>query len=140
MTPDKDLAARLEELAPKVTDENLTDNGRYFSEFCQNLTSCNHGDTGEFGNKADGKLIELLWNSYRAGQLITHAEADAMVAAERADAERYRYLRERDLDTIADGGVFVGMTPANIVLNLEDLDTWVDAAIRAAATGTKEGE
>ncbi|OHQ72888.1 hypothetical protein [Pseudomonas aeruginosa] len=48
------------------------------------------------------------------------------------DAERYRWLRERDLETIRQGGVFAGMTPANIVLNLEHLDAAIDAALEGA--------
>lgn len=48
------------------------------------------------------------------------------------DARRYRYLRERDLDTIDKGGVFAGMTPENVVLNGDDLDQAVDAAMEAA--------
>lgn len=54
------------------------------------------------------------------------AERDAL----RADAERYRCLRGRDLNTIDVGGVFAGLTPQNVVLNGEDLDAAVDA-IRA---------
>ncbi|RTS51513.1 hypothetical protein DY943_17460 [Pseudomonas aeruginosa] len=50
----------------------------------------------------------------------------------RTDAARYRWLRERDLETISRGGVFAGMTPENIVLNLEDLDAAIDAAIEGA--------
>lgn len=50
----------------------------------------------------------------------------------RTDAARYRWLRERDLETISRGGVFAGMTPENIVLNLEDLDAEIDAAIEGA--------
>ncbi|MGU2021578.1 ead/Ea22-like family protein [Pseudomonas aeruginosa] len=50
----------------------------------------------------------------------------------RKDAARYRWLRERDLETISRGGVFAGMTPENIVLNLEDLDAEIDAAIEGA--------
>ncbi|OTH42557.1 hypothetical protein CAY90_27160 [Pseudomonas aeruginosa] len=50
----------------------------------------------------------------------------------RTDAARYRWLRERDLETIRRGGVFAGMTPENIVLNLEDLDAEIDAAIEGA--------
>ncbi|ENG9371326.1 hypothetical protein ABVN79_007021, partial [Pseudomonas aeruginosa] len=45
------------------------------------------------------------------------------------DAARYRWLRERDLETIRQGGVFAGMTPENIVLNLEHLDAAIDAAL-----------
>jgi hypothetical protein len=47
------------------------------------------------------------------------------------DAARYRWLRERDLDTIERGGVFAGMTPENYVLNGEDLDAAIDAAMEA---------
>lgn len=46
-----------------------------------------------------------------------------------ADAHRYRWLRERNLDTITTGGVFAGMTPQNIVLNGADLDNAIDSAI-----------
>jgi hypothetical protein len=45
------------------------------------------------------------------------------------DALRYRYLRSRDLDTIADGGVFAGTTPRNMVLSGGDLDRAVDDAM-----------
>lgn len=45
------------------------------------------------------------------------------------DARRYRYLRARDLDTIHKGGVFVGLVPQNLVVNEDDLDRAVDAAI-----------
>nr|WP_058164264.1 ead/Ea22-like family protein [Pseudomonas aeruginosa] len=48
------------------------------------------------------------------------------------DAARYRWLRERDLETIRQGGVFAGMTPENIVLNLEHLDAAIDAALEGA--------
>lgn len=55
---------------------------------------------------------------------------DRIVELER-DAARYRYLRERDLDTIDRGGVFAGLTPKNIVLNGDDLDAAIDAAMAA---------
>lgn len=48
------------------------------------------------------------------------------------DAARYRWLRERDLETIRQGGVFAWMTPENIVLNLEHLDAAIDAALEGA--------
>jgi hypothetical protein len=47
----------------------------------------------------------------------------------RVDAERYRWLRNRNLDAIKNGGVFAGMTPSNVVLNGEDLDLEIDAAM-----------
>lgn len=54
-------------------------------------------------------------------------------AADACDAARYRWLRSRDLETISQGGVFAGMTPENVILNGEDLDEAVDAAIAAKA-------
>lgn len=45
------------------------------------------------------------------------------------DARRYRWLRERDLETIDKGGVFAGITPQNMVINLEDLDQHIDEAM-----------
>lgn len=47
----------------------------------------------------------------------------------RRDASRYRWLRERDLDTIHMGGVFAGLIPENVVLNGADLDKEIDAAM-----------
>ena len=58
------------------------------------------------------------------------------------DAARYRWLRERDLDTITKGGVFAGMTPENVVLNGSDLDKAIDAAMLkapAAEAGNRSG-
>jgi hypothetical protein len=45
------------------------------------------------------------------------------------NAMRYRWLRERDVNAIDTGGLFVGMTPNNIVLNGDDLDIAIDAAM-----------
>ena len=71
MTPDQDLSARLDALKGKVTDEDLVEEGRYFmGDWHTDLTQCGHGDTGEFGCSADGKLLALLWNGYRSGQLV----------------------------------------------------------------------
>lgn len=59
-----------------------------------------------------------------------------LVDAERTDAARYQWLRERDLETISHGGVFAGKTPDNLILNGDDLDRAIDAAI---AAGKGEG-
>jgi len=61
------------------------------------------------------------------------------MAALREDAARYRWLRERDLDTIHRGGVFAGQTPENFVLAGEDLDIAVDQARFGAGEETKNG-
>ena len=54
-------------------------------------------------------------------------------------AARYRWLRERDLDTITNGGVFAGMTPENVVLNGSDLDKAIDAAMLKAPNAEIRG-
>lgn len=41
-------------------------------------------------------------------------------------AARYAWLRTRPLESIVTGGVFAGLTPDNVVLNGEDLDTVID--------------
>ena len=56
------------------------------------------------------------------------------------DAERYRWLRERDLDTIHNGGVFAGLTPENMVVNLEHLDAAIDGAMASDNRTNEEGE
>lgn len=52
-------------------------------------------------------------------------------AADKRDAERYRWLRSRDVDTISSGGIFIGVTPENLVVNFDDADARVDGAIKA---------
>lgn len=47
------------------------------------------------------------------------------------DAARYGWLRERDLNTIPNGGVFAGQMPENVVLNGIDLDHAVDTAMKS---------
>jgi hypothetical protein len=48
------------------------------------------------------------------------------------DAARYRWLRARDLETVNTGGIFIGKTPDNLVLNLEDADRAIDEAMSRA--------
>lgn len=50
-----------------------------------------------------------------------------------ADARRYRYLRGRDLDAITVGGVFAGRVPQNLVVNGDDLDRAIDAAMAVSS-------
>ena len=52
-------------------------------------------------------------------------EADGL----RKDADRYQWLRGRDLETVRNGGIFAGMTPENVILNGLDLDQRIDFAM-----------
>ena len=61
------------------------------------------------------------------------AHSSAALVTKAEHAERYAWLRERDLSTIYQGGVFAGKTPENVVLNGADLDAAIDA--ERASTG-----
>ncbi|PZA12444.1 hypothetical protein DNX69_10730 [Rhodopseudomonas palustris] len=79
------------------------------------------------------RVDELQPEEFRTRILDLKAELAACgstfdVSAYVRDALRYRFLRERDVDAIYAGGVFVGKTPDNIVLNGIHLDAAVDAA------------
>lgn len=69
------------------------------------------------------------------GPYVVMASAYDQLKAEnealRKDAERYRVLRQADVDTIHNGGLFPGLTPDNIVINGHDLDRRTDAVIAA---------
>jgi len=71
----------------------------------------------------------LLRAQIRAALLESCGMPEAQLMAKYA--QRYHWLRTRNLDTINDGGIFAGQTPQNIVLNGEDLDQAIDAAISA---------
>lgn len=45
------------------------------------------------------------------------------------NANRYLVLRQADVDTIQNGGLFAGLVPENLVINGEDLDRRTDAVI-----------
>jgi len=76
------------------------------------------------------KSLPLGAELYLAAGVAPAAPADQ---ADALDAARYRWLRNRDLDAISQGGVFAGMTPEDVVLNGDDLDKAIDAAIDAQA-------
>ncbi|PMY63158.1 MULTISPECIES: hypothetical protein [Pseudomonas] len=65
----------------------------------------------------------------RGSLMIQVEELDAENEALRKDAERYQWLRERDLETVYLGGVFAGLTPDNLILNGKELDAAIDAAM-----------
>lgn len=73
----------------------------------------------------DVVIEDLLDSNSDMVQCLTAAEQRN--AELELDAGRYRFLRNRDLETIHLGGVFAGMTPDNIVLNGIDLDVAIDA-------------
>lgn len=86
-----------------------------------------------------GTTVEMLnrWARFEAAckpELILALIAEN--AARLLNSERYMVLRQADVDTIHNGGLFAGLTPDNIVINGSDLDERVDAvlALRKAVT------
>lgn len=77
--PTTETLAGLLALRGEVTDEDLNADGRYFCDTSfRDLTQCPHGDTGRYGNDADGKAVAKLWNAWRAGELASAAENAAL--------------------------------------------------------------
>lgn len=66
------------------------------------------------------------WNISTAIKALI-AENEAL----RRNADRYLVLRQADVDTIQNGGLFAGLTPDNIVINGNHLDEATDAVIAA---------
>jgi hypothetical protein len=69
-----------------------------------------------------------------------HSDTLRRMEVFRKDAERFRWLRSRDIDTIHSGGIFAGMTPDNVVLNGDDLDAAIDAALGGSDVGGGDTE
>lgn len=84
-------------------------------------------------NAAQAKVSALQQRLTAADELVNRLEAEN--TAMRKDTDRYQWLRGRDLNSVHLGGVFAGRTPQNIVLNGEDLDQAIDAALKPAEGG-----
>jgi hypothetical protein len=82
VTSDRDLLATL---IGKATDSDLADGGRYFSDTNNDLCKCGHGDTGEYQNPNDGKLIEWLWNN--RNRIFNFLESIQITSTFRTDTE-----------------------------------------------------
>ncbi len=73
--------------------------------------------------------IDWIECNYPELQTIQIKAALSVICELEKDSRRYRFLRERDLDAITDGGIFAGKTPENVVLNGSDLDQEIDASL-----------
>lgn len=88
-----------------------------------------HEDIQPNRNTGDAEQVQVQCYECRAtGYRLMMRESDV-------DAKRYQFLRSRDLATLERGGIFAGMTPNNIVLNQEDLDAAIDAAMTTKIKG-----
>lgn len=86
-----------------------------------------------------------FWSDASDNDLAQLHSADAEIARLKAEGEtatpdsrgaaRYQWLRSRDLDTIETGGIFIGRVPENLVLNGDEADAVIDAAMKGEANG-----
>lgn len=79
-------ADKLKALIAAATDEDLADGGRYFGESFDDLTRCRHEEIGEYQHRADGELIEYLWNN-RAAIASQAVELEAL----RQQADKFKW-------------------------------------------------
>jgi hypothetical protein len=135
--------AKLKELALAATPGPWASGGNWVSTQKDNasIADCSRGDEKYIAAANPAAVLGLIADNERQlDEKLAWQESEAVIRAERdalkaeceglrKDAERYRWLRARDLDTIKDGGVFAGMTPQNTVLNEETLDEAIDAAM-----------
>ena len=77
----------------------------------------------------EGECDGLAITAEQASNILAYLQYGAPMDDVRRDAERYRKLRSADINAIHEGGIFVGLTPNNVVINGEDLDIAVDLLI-----------
>ncbi|WP_347091705.1 hypothetical protein [Sphingomonas parapaucimobilis] len=129
------MAAELAALIANATDDDLSDDGRYFSESLSDLTQCRHCEIGEYQRPQDGKLVEWLWNKRHVicDMLSTRAAPPAMdrEAVERAE-RRLRFIAEH-----YGPGTSLSISDTNYLLTVLD---HVRALSTLSADAIRQGE
>ncbi len=123
-----DAGASLSELLQDGEEEFDCDNTTHLQTLYNNLARLLRNAPNFHGRVISGMCHVIM---YEKNEIIDPAsdciDLHPRFAQLALDANRYRWLRARDLDTIKAGGVFAGLTPENLVLNGEDLDIVIDA-------------
>lgn len=127
----------LNKLREKATDLPLHESGRHFVDGGYwNLTSCRHGDTGEFSKDVDGELIAALWNGFREGTIgvlsAPTSDAAKLEAAERV-ARRLRSLIDYCEWHIVEAGAHHPTLPSAVSAAKSDLAAYRSADARLIA-------
>lgn len=130
--PNPDAGENLSELLKDGEEEFNSDNTTHLQTLYNNLARLLRTAPNFHGRVISGMCHVIMYEKNE----ILDPESDCIDLHPRfaqlaMDANRYRWLRSRDLDTIKAGGVFAGLTPDNLVINEEDLDAAVDAALAA---------
>jgi len=61
--------------------------------------------------------------------------AQSSYMADQRDAGRYRFLRNANCEHPLEGGIFIGITPANVIVTGDDADRAVDEAMTNGING-----
>ena len=106
-----------------LTDDQLTNDWRHVTcKRCLKIREKEKARIAAEDQKYKAELYDEVW-------ALAKSLGYFNVTTALADAERYQVLRQADVDTIHNGGLFAGLTPDNIVVNGNDLDQRVDAVL-----------
>lgn len=111
----------------EMEDEQLTSN--WGNVTCKRCLKIREKQLARWAAEDRDKKVALFDEAQAITRELGYRNIATAIKALRRDAERYQWLRSRDLETISQGGVFAGITPQNMVLNEETLDQAVDAAM-----------
>lgn len=99
------------------------------SAWSREIGSRNIFDIGTIKRWRIRPTAEATMDEYAAGEYVKFSDVKALVRF----AGRYIHLRNKQHDTLGNGGLFAGLTPDNVVINGADLDRMIDDEYRGAA-------
>ncbi|MGX7745905.1 hypothetical protein [Rhodopseudomonas parapalustris] len=89
---------------------------------------CSEAQIADMRERLDQRILNIALPPIDTARMEKWRES---MRQEARDAARYRWLRDRDPDTIFAGGVFAGKAPENFVLSGIQLDAAIDGAMAA---------
>lgn len=113
----------------EMQDEQLASDWRQVT--CKRCLKMREKQLARWAEEERDQKVKLFDEAQAITIELGYRNVATAIKALRKDAERYRVLRQADVDTIHNGGLFAGLTPDNIVINGHDLDRRADAMIAA---------
>ncbi|WP_047933269.1 hypothetical protein [Pseudomonas putida] len=111
----------------EMADEQLTNDWQYVT--CKRCLRIRAKELAAQAIEERDQKAKLFDEAQAISIELGYRNVSTAIKALRKDAERYRVLRQADVDTIHNGGLFAGLTPDNVVINGLDLDIHTDAVI-----------
>jgi len=113
----------------EMQDEQLASDWRQVT--CKRCLKTREKQLARWAEEERDQKVKLFDEAQAITIELGYRNVATAIKALRKDAERYRVLRQADVDTIHNGGLFAGLTPDNIVINGIELDIHTDAVIGA---------